>query len=514
MDETPNDINFHNTYEAINEKSQLTYSLNDNIELFKNKFSNDGTVIYRLFENRNASIKYCIIFINGMCNNEVINENVVRPIMDNSEVMDPDSKNLIDVIMNRVLIIGEIVKESKLDEMIKALVYGDTILLIDGSNEALVINTKGFPVRNVDEPMSETIVKGPREGFTESVIINLALIRKKIRTSDLKFKMKVIGERTKTTVCVCYIEGLAQEKIIEELERRLDQIEIDGIIDSGSIEEFIKDEPLSPFTTIGSTERPDTIAGKLLEGRIAVICDGTPVVLTLPFLFLEQFQINEDYYNSFFMASINRLVRFIGFFLTTSVPAIYVALTTYHQEMVPTTLLIGIYQAREGVSFPTVVEAMLMLFAFEILREAGLRLPKHIGQAVGIVGALVLGDAAVNANIISAPMVVVTAITGISSFLLPQMLGGLIFIRFIFLILSSILGLYGYIFGVIGLTIHLMSMKTYGVPYITNTYPTELKDFQDMAIRVPWWLMNYRTKLVAKDSVRQKKKKTIRRRVN
>ena len=514
MDKTPDDISFPNGYEGANEKSQLTYSLNDNIELFKNKFANDGTVIYRLFENRNASVKYCLIFINGMCNNEVINENIVRPIMDNSEVVDPDSKNLIEIIMNRILIIGEVVKESKLDEIIKALVYGDTILLIDGCNGVLVINTKGFPVRNIEEPMSETIVKGPREGFTESVIVNLSLIRKKIRTSDLKFKMKVIGERTKTTIYICYIEGLAKEEILEELERRLDQIKIDGVIGSGGIEEFIRDEPLSPFATIGSSERPDTIAGKLLKGRIAIISDGTPVVLTLPFIFLEQFQINEDYYDSFFMASINRLVRIIGFLLTTSVPAIYIALTTFHQEMVPTTLLIGIYQAREGVPFPTVVEAMLILFAFEILREAGLRLPKHVGQAVGIVGALVLGDAAVNANIISAPMIIVGAITGISSFLLPQMLGALIVVRVIFLILSSVLGLYGYIFGVIGLFIHLMSMKSYGIPYTTNIYPTELKDFQDMAIRSPWWLMNYRTKLIAKDSLRQKKKKTIRRRVN
>ncbi len=242
----------------------------------------------------------------------------------------------------------------------------------------------------------------------------------------------------------------------------------------------------------------------MLEGRISILCDGTPFVSTLPYLFIEYFQASEDYYNNYIFATINRLIRIIGFFLSTSVPAIYVALTTYHQEMIPTPLLLSISAAREGVPLPTVIEAMIMLFTFEIIREAGVRLPAAIGQAVSIVGALVLGQAAVAARLISAPMVIVTALTGISSFLTPQMIETLILIRFILLALSSFLGLYGYIFGIIGIFIHLMSLRSFGVPYMLNVSPINKQDVKDTAIRAPWWYMYYRPKLISdRNSVRK-----------
>jgi spore germination protein KA len=492
---------------------KLTYSLKDNMELFQSIFSNDSTVIYRSFENKISTIKCCLVFIDGMVNSKIINEDIIEPIMNNLGYKSSSKGDIIEFLMNKVLILDEIERSSHINDIINTLVYGYSILLVEGINEVIIINTKGWESRPIFEPKSETVVRGSREGFTESLLVNLSLIRRRVRTNNLKIKYKELGRLTRTKICICYIEGIAQDKIIAELEKRLDEIEIDGILDSGYIEEFIKDEPLSPFKTLGSTERPDTIVGKLLEGRIAVLCDGTPEVLTAPFIFIEHFQVNEDYYNNFIFSSFNRIVRNIGFLLATSVPAIYVALTTFHQEMIPTPLLLSIYSAREGVPFPTVLEAMLMLLTFEILREAGVRLPKYIGQAVSIVGALVLGDAAVSASIVSAPMVIVTAITGISSFLLPKMLGGLIVIRIIFLLLASFLGLYGYIFGVIGLFIHLMSMKSFGIPYMLNTSPIKLQDMQDVGIRAPWWYMNYRTKLASKNLMRQKKDKTVIRRV-
>jgi len=492
--------------------NKLTTVLNDNIKLIKDLFSNDNTLISKAFTNKNSTMTVCIFYIDGMCDVEIINENIVLPIVDYKEEDNDYDGNKLQLLMEKVLYCGEVSKVQNLESALNHLLYGDTILLLDGYDEILVINSKGWKTRAIEEPLSETVVRGPREGFTESIVINLSLIRRKIRTTNLKFKFKQIGTRTKTRVCMCYMEGIVNEQILQEVEKRLDEINIDGILDSGYLEDFIKDEPFTPFNTVGSTERPDTIAGKLLEGRIAIVCDGSPVVLTVPFIFIEYFQVNEDYFNTFIFSSINRILRAIGFLLATSVPAVYVALTTYHQEMIPTPLLVGIYEARQGVPFPTVIEAFIMLLIFEVLREAGLRLPKFIGQAVSIVGALVLGDAAVNASIISAPMVIVTASTGIASFLIPQMLGGLLVTRVVFLILASFLGLYGYIFGIIGLFIHLMSMKSFGVPYMLNTTVNEMKDLQDMTVRAPWWYMNYRVDIISKNPMRKMKESLFRRR--
>ncbi|WP_250160213.1 spore germination protein [Caloranaerobacter azorensis] len=487
------------------EELKLEKSLSKNIALFKKVFEDDESIIFREFESKGENeIKCCIIFADEMVNKEIINENIIKPIIECKVDESIFEFGLLDYLMNKVIISGEVKRVKDIDELIGSILYGATILLVNDLEEVLVIDTKGWEVRSVSEPLSESVVRGPREGFTESIKINLSLIRRRVRSNKLKFQFKEIGLRTKTRVCICYIEDLANEKIVKEVFARLEKIEIDGVLETGYIEELIRDSPFSPFNTIGYTERPDVVAAKLLEGRIAILCDGTPFVSTLPYLFIEYFQASEDYYNNYIFATINRSIRIIGFFLSTSVPAIYVALTTYHQEMIPTPLLLSISAAREGVPLPTVIEAMIMLFTFEIIREAGVRLPAAIGQAVSIVGALVLGQAAVAARLISAPMVIVTALTGISSFLTPQMIETLILIRFILLALSSFLGLYGYIFGIIGIFIHLMSLRSFGVPYMLNVSPINKQDVKDTAIRAPWWYMYYRPKLISdRNSVRK-----------
>ena len=475
----------------------LKKSLRDNIAIFKEIFMNDGTILFRNFETKAPdSIKCCLIFADGMVEKEIINENVLLPIMRHSIPDHIDGSEILDFLINRIVVSGEVKKTVNVDELVGSIVYGDTIVLLDGVKEALIIDTKGWEFRTVSEPLSESVVRGPREGFTESIRVNLSLIRRKIRNSSLKFQFRVLGSRTKTRICLCYLEGVANQKILAELEERLDKIDIDGILETGYIEELIKDAPLSPFRTMGNTERPDVVAGKLLEGRIAVMCDGTPFVLTLPYVFIEHFQASEDYYTNYMYASLNRFFRSAGFFLSTSVPAIYTALVTFHKEMIPTPLLLSITAAREGVPFPTVVEALLMLFVFEIIREAGVRLPSAIGQTVSIVGALVLGEAAVAAKFVSAPMVIVAALTGIAAFLVPKMFGPLVSIRIVFLLLSAFLGLYGYIFGVIGLFIHLMSIRSFGIPYMLNVGSLNKQDLKDTAIRAPWWYMYYRPKLI------------------
>jgi spore germination protein KA len=490
------------------QNQKLAKTLEENIELFKNIFSNDDTLVFRKFQNKNLkAAACCIIYITGMVNDEMLNENIIKPILSNNLKEEIFDKNLLVELQNKVIITNNIKESTNVDEIVNSVVYGETIFLLEGYDSALIIGSQGWQTRAVDEPESEKVVRGPREGFTESITINQSLIRRKIRNPDLKFKYKDIGTKTHTKTCICYIEGLASEKILTELIKRLNDIEIDGILDSGYIQELIKDSPFSPFETIGTTERPDVLAAKLLEGRIGLLVDGTPFVLTVPYIMIEYFQTNEDYYNNFFFSSINRILRIVGGLLSISVPAIYISLTTYNQEMIPTPLLLSISSARQGVPFPTIIEALLMLLVFEILREAGTRIPVPIGQAVNIAGALILGQAAVQARLVSAPIVIVIALTGISSLLISNLIGASIIFRTIFLLLASVMGMYGFVFGVVGLIIYLMDMRSFGVPYMLNIISYDQKDIKDTIIRAPWWQMKLRPKLIgAKNYVRQSKK--------
>lgn len=483
---------------------KMVSSLNQNIDIIKNIFKNDKTIIYRDMEiGDNITIKCTLIYIDGMADSRMINESIIKPIsLSNIALVTPN--RIMDSLLHKILLTGDNEKSSNIDNIISGIIYGKSVLFINGCDEAICINTIGWSTRSIDEPQAETIVRGPREGFTESMNINLSLLRRRLINPNLKFIFMKIGKQTKTQICVCYIEGIAKNEILNELIRRLNTISIDGILDSGYIEELIKDAPYSPFRTIINTERPDVIIGKLLEGRFAVMCDGSPVVLTLPSIFVEVFQSNEDYYDNFLYSSIIRLLRWMCFFLGTSVPAIYVAIITFHQELIPTPLLLSISSARKGVPLPTIVEALGMTLVFEILKEAGLRMPKHVGQAISIVGALVLGDAAVNARLVSAPIVIITALTGIATIMLPQVLG-IIEIRMIFLLLSSVFGLYGYIFGVMGLVLHMMSLRSFGIPYMINMPSFSTQDIKDTIIRAPWWDMYLRPKMFSINQKRTKK---------
>jgi spore germination protein KA len=441
----------------------------------------------------------------GMVKTGVLNDNIIKPIMHFLPEEDLRSTDIASLLIRKILPCGNVKKTNNIQEIFSALTYGNTLLLADGSREGIIIGSEGWDTRGIEEPPSETVIKGPREGFNESLVTNLTLIRRRLRTEDLKFKFREIGERTRTKICICYIEGIARPEILKELEKRLDQIKIDGVLDSQYIEEFIQDEPFSPFKTIGYTERPDIVAGKLLEGRIAIVCDGTTGVLTLPFIFLEYFQANEDYYQNYLFSLLNRFLRIFGFFLTTSVPAIYVALITYHQEMLPTDLLISIYQAREGIPLPTTLEAIGLGLSFQLLREAGIRLPKPLGLTISFIGALVIGQSIVGANFVSAPIIIVTVITAISGLSLPMMAGAQEFVRLIFIIASSILGLYGYIFCAIALLLHFSAMKSFGVPYLTTIAIDKSFQIQDAAVRTPWWYMNLRSRRLALNLRRQPK---------
>lgn len=467
----------------------------------KNMFSADETFIFREFCCRKMPNRsFCIAFIDGLTEKTSINDQIVKPIIEAELDEAADVNGLIDTITKEVISAASVRQSSRFEDILDSLLTGSTILFVDQFERTIIIDTAQIDERAITEPESEKVVSGPREGFTESIGTNISLIRRRLKTSNLKLRFRELGTETKTKICICYLESIADKKIVEEVERRLSKIDMDGILDSGYIQEMIKDTMPTPFKTVGDTERPDIVAGKLLEGKIAILCDGTPIAVTMPFLFIEYFNVNEDYYNNYYYSTINRMVRWFGFFLASSVPAIYVSLVTYHQEMIPTQLLLSIYGSRQNVPFPTIVEAVIMLFVFEILRETSVRIPSVVGQTISIVGALVIGQAAVEAKLVSAPMIIVSALTGITSFVIPKMQGELIIIRLFFIIGASIMGLYGYLFCVMCMFIHLASLRSFGIPYMMSIASLRPADAKDNIIRAPWKMMKTRPKLVAQEN--------------
>jgi len=483
--------------------STLSKSLKSNISLLKNLFADNDTLILRNINNSyNSELKYCVAYCDGGVSSEIINESLIKPLILSKEI-EPGT-DLIKTIEKQVIFINESKKTKEIKDIITSITYGDTILFAEGSDEALILNTKGFTLRSVTEPESEKTLSGPREGFCESLMINLSLIRRRLRTNDLKMKFKSIGTRTNTTACICYLDSIVNKNILNEIERRLEKIDIDGILDSNYIAELIRDARFSMFRTIGYTERPDVIAAKLLEGRVAIIVDGTPTTITMPYLFIENFQSNEDYYLSFFYTSFARVLRIVGFFLTIAIPAIYIAAGDFNIEMIPTSLLINIASERQSVPLPAALECFIMLITFDILRETGIRMPSKVGQALSIVGALVIGQAAVEAKMVAAPMIIVVALTGITNLLVPKLNAPIIYIRLGLLFLASSFGFFGLLIGLACILIHLLNLYSLGVPMISASGNLQYQEVKDIAIRAPWWQMIKRPNKLTKDEIRMK----------
>lgn len=484
------------------DSNALTKSLNSNIELIKGVFKGDDSLIARYIENPyNVSFKCCIFYIDGMVNNLLMNQDIIKPLLEYR--LSNYSANYIDIIAKQITLSNSIEKTNDIERLTHAIVYGDCILLAEGCSDALILNTKGWITRSPSEPEIERVLRGPHEGFNESLMTNLSMLRRRLQTQELKMEFKTLGTRSKTKACVCYIDNLVNKKVLAELEKRLTQFSMDGVLDTNYISEFIKDEPYSPVKTVGSTERPDVAAGKLLEGRIALFLDGTPVVLTMPYLFIENFQSSDDYYINYYFASFNRIIRIVAFLISISAPAVYVALTTFHQEMLPTKLTISISMARQGVPLPTILETIAMLLVFELLRETSMRTNQSMGQALSIVGALVIGQAAVDAKLISAPIIIVVSIAGITGIMLPKLKGLIVALRFIFSVFSTIIGLYGYIFGMMGLLLYLINMRSFGIPIMLSIGESGLQNNKDIFIRAPWWFMIKRPRFISSDPIRE-----------
>lgn len=478
-----------------NPPSKVFQSLEKNLDVLRSLIGNNYDIIIRKFTYGNQ-IDVALIYLSGMTDLTMINDSIIKPLMNESSRNETSKIIDINEIGRTIISVGQIKKLSSFDEIIDGCLTGDSILLVNGFDEALGIMTAEWKSRGVDEPKTESVVRGPREGFTESLLTNTTMIRRKIKSPDLKFETMKLGEKTKTKVCIVYLQGVANPLLIKEIKRRLNRIKTDSILESGFVEQFIEDAPFSIFSTISNSEKPDSTAAKMLEGRAAILVDGTPFVLTVPMVLIESFQSSEDYYSRPYFASLIRMIRFLAFFISFLAPAIYVALTTYHQELIPTALLFTMAAAQEGVPFPAVMEASVMGVIFEILREAGVRLPRPVGQAVSIVGALVIGESAVTAGLIGAPMVIVVALTAVASFVVPAQTDSGGVLRVIFVILAGVMGLFGIVIGLLGVFIHLASLRSFGTPYLSPLAPLSTRDLKDSIIRAPLWVMLTRPRTI------------------
>lgn len=377
------------------------------------------------------------------------------------------------------------------------MLTGDVILFIDGFKAALKIPDKGYPNMGVTKPDSEKVIRGSQEGFADSVKVNTALIRKRIRSTKVRVKEVKAGLYSHTNIDLVYMEGLVYPSLLDEIERRLDSYTIDDVPDSGTIEQLTEDEWYSPFPQFQTTQRPDRAAIAVMEGRVVLICDNSPTALILPTDINSMLKTSDDYYNRFQIATLERWIRYASAVMALALPAFYLAVTNFHTQILPTSLLLSFAAARQGVPFPAVVEVLLMELSFELLREAGVRLPGAMGNTIGIVGGLIIGQAAVEANLVSPIVVIVVAFTALSSFAIPneELATAFRILKFYMIAMAAWLGLFGFLASALSILIHLAKLRSFGIPYLMPYVGAELNDYEDerdSLIRYPLFLMRKR----------------------
>lgn len=490
-------------------KKPLSRSLLQNEQLLRDKFKDCYDIVFRRVRVH-GEIQALLVYIDGLVDTTALDNVLLKPWMfEPASIANThdDSVTTTDTLFEQQLV--SIAKTQAVDtasDLEQGILSGNVAIITESSNQAILADLKDFEQRSVEEPSNEVTVQGPREGFTENISVNTSLVRRKIQSANLKMESLTVGSLSKTTIVLAYIDGIAKSSVVEAVRNRINQIQIDTVLGGNIIEEFIEDHSFTLFPQIQKTERPDIVAASLAERKVAVFVDGTPFALIAPTTLWSAFQSADDYYERFLYASFIRWLRILLILTSLYLPSIYVAITTFHPQLIPTNLLLSIASAREGVPFPAVIEALLMEFLFEGLREAGIRMPRPTGSAISIVGAIVIGQAAVQAGIVSAPMVIVVSITGIASLITPRYSTGIAFrmLRFPMLICSGMFGLYGITMASLFLLIHLTNLESFGVPFLSPIAPMDRTQLKDVLYRAPWWSMrtlplsgSYRPKLRA-----------------
>lgn len=428
-----------------------------------------------------------LVYIDGMTDKDLVDRDIIRPLL--SEEFKGQPQASINASINNLY---------DMDSVIKNILDGNAIVYYAYRDSVFSIDFKNWDRRSVAIPEAENVNRGPKEGFTENLLTNLSMIRRKLKTPNLKVEKMLVGRQSNTIVCIVYLKGIVNQKVLQNVKEKISKIDTDAILESAQIEQLIEDKPLSIVSGIGLTQKPDIMAARLLEGRVAVVCDGTPHILTIPELFIETIHASEDYYKRTLYSIFVRFIRLFAMVVSILLPGFFVAILTYSHEMVPFAFFSSFIEATKGTPFPEAVELFFLAIMFELLREAGLRMPSGIGSSITIVGALILGDVAVSAGIVGAPSVIVIAITSVASLMIANLNEFVTLYRFLFLFLGSIMGIIGISAGIIIMLTQLISKESFGIPMLSSFSKNELKD---SLIRFPLHKLNKRPASIAENNI-------------
>lgn len=436
-----------------------------------------------------------LLAIEGTVDEAVKREDILKQLQ-NHYLESLPNENL-DQVQDR-LSAKHIKTETDILKAVNDVLKSHILLMVDGYSKGLLITADGFEIRSVTEPETERTVRGPREGFIEALGVNLSLIRRRIRHPSLRFETINVGVYTETEVTIGFVKDIADPHIVDLVKKRIQAIKVDSINNSGDIEQLIEDHPYSIFPTIGNTERPDKAAAMLMEGRVIIFVNGDPVALITPFLFVESFMNIADYNSRPFYSTLVRLLRFASFLISIILPALYISALNFNKALIPSDLIVPLIQARETVPFPLAMEIIVSILMFEVVREAGVRLPQQIGTAVSIVGPLILGEVAVSAGLIGPPTIIIVSLSYIASFVIPTIADVTALVRIYLFIIASVFGSYGLCMGLLGLLTHMVSLTSLGIPYMAPFSPIKFNDFKDTLIRIPTRLIKSRPKSIPK----------------
>lgn len=482
------------------EDVKISHHIEDTISLLQKVLGENDDFVMRQFSVFDQ-YPAVLLYFSDLVEKQYLNQHILKPLMlspSHQQGKKKGDRPLKDVLLSDTLYACEGRTEELLSDIVQAILEGETALVVEGMEEAFLFSTRHVDKRSITQPETEQVIRGAREGFIEMLGTNLSLLRYRLPTPDFRVKTIRIGRVTKSKVAVCYLEGIVNPQLVEEVFSRLSVIDIDGIIDIGYLEQFIEDNHLSPFPQIQNTERPDKAVANLLEGRVILLVDGSPFALILPTVFSQFYQTVEDYSERFILVSFIRLARLVALIFSLIFPSLYVALISFNPELIPTEFAVAVAGARAGVPFPSVLEVLVMEVSMEVLREATLRLPQQIGGALSIVGVLVIGQAAVAAGFVSPITVVIIAMTTIGSFATPAYNAALALrmLRFPLIILAGTFGLYGVMIGLILIANHMLSLKSFGVPYLSPIVPGNFQGMKDTLARSPLWSMKKRPALL------------------